>query len=140
MVDTPLKVLEAYTRDVGRGVARIDYDSMDSRGVSTGDIIEIKGNKRKTVRQADAAFSGNFGGNLCRNFYRNSQIIVPCDNTGVAGSSCLQHLGTSRVLLIKRLLRCLRPDFLTPSAFDWRDALQKSTQQADLKHRTGAIP
>ena len=24
-----LKVLEAYTRDVGRGVARIDYDSMD---------------------------------------------------------------------------------------------------------------
>jgi len=23
-----LKVLEAYTRDVGRGVARIDYDSM----------------------------------------------------------------------------------------------------------------
>jgi len=25
-----LKVLEAYTRDVGRGVARIDYDTMDS--------------------------------------------------------------------------------------------------------------
>ena len=25
-----LKILEAYTRDVGRGVARIDYDSMDS--------------------------------------------------------------------------------------------------------------
>ena len=25
-----LKVLEAYTRDVGRGVARLDYDSMGS--------------------------------------------------------------------------------------------------------------
>jgi len=25
-----LKVLEAYTRDVGRGVARIDYDAMDA--------------------------------------------------------------------------------------------------------------
>ena len=25
-----LKVLEAYTRDVGRGVVRIDYDAMDS--------------------------------------------------------------------------------------------------------------
>ena len=25
-----LKVLEAYTRDVGRGLARIDYDTMDS--------------------------------------------------------------------------------------------------------------
>ena len=43
-----LKVLEAYTRDVGRGVARIDYDSMDSLSASTGDVIEIKG-KRRTV-------------------------------------------------------------------------------------------
>ena len=45
---TTLKVLEAYTRDVGRGVARIDYDSMDSLSASTGDVVEIKG-KRKTV-------------------------------------------------------------------------------------------
>ena len=43
-----LKVLEAYTRDVGRGVARIDYDSMDHLNASTGDVIEIKG-KRRTV-------------------------------------------------------------------------------------------
>jgi len=43
-----LKVLEDYTRDVGKGIARIDYDSMDSLGASTGDIIEIKG-KRRTV-------------------------------------------------------------------------------------------
>ncbi|AFU59974.1 AAA family ATPase, CDC48 subfamily [Candidatus Nitrososphaera gargensis Ga9.2] len=43
-----LKVLESYTRDVGRGIARIDYDTMDSLGVRTGDIIEIKG-KRRTV-------------------------------------------------------------------------------------------
>ena len=38
-----LKVLEAYTRDVGRGVARIDYDSMDTLNASTGDVIELKG-------------------------------------------------------------------------------------------------
>ncbi len=38
-----LKVLEAYTRDVGRGVARIDYDAMDALDASTGDVIEIKG-------------------------------------------------------------------------------------------------
>jgi len=25
-----LKVMEAYTRDVGRGVARVDYEFMDS--------------------------------------------------------------------------------------------------------------
>jgi transitional endoplasmic reticulum ATPase len=37
-----LKILEAYTRDVGRGVARLDYESMDSLGASTGDIIELK--------------------------------------------------------------------------------------------------
>ena len=43
-----LKVLEAYTRDVDRGVARIDYDAMGALGASTGDVVEIKG-KRRTV-------------------------------------------------------------------------------------------
>ncbi len=43
-----MKVLEAYTRDVGRGVARIDYDAMDSLDASTGDVVELKG-KRRTV-------------------------------------------------------------------------------------------
>ncbi|MDA4113702.1 MAG: CDC48 family AAA ATPase [Thaumarchaeota archaeon] len=43
-----LKVLEAYTRDVGRGVLRIDYDAMDALEASTGDVIEVKG-KRRTV-------------------------------------------------------------------------------------------
>src|SRR3990172_4354327 len=45
-----LKVLEAYTRDVGRGVARIDYDSMDTLNASTGDVIEIKGKRRTTAK------------------------------------------------------------------------------------------
>jgi len=44
-----LKVLEAYTRDVGRGVARIDYNSMHSLNASAGDVIEIKGKDRRTV-------------------------------------------------------------------------------------------
>jgi len=43
-----LKVLESYTRDVGRGIARIDYDTMESINANTGDIIEIRG-KRRTV-------------------------------------------------------------------------------------------
>ena len=46
MSSISLKVLESYTRDVGRGVARIDYDSMDSLNLKTGDIIEIKGKRR----------------------------------------------------------------------------------------------
>jgi len=44
-----LKILEAYTRDVGRGVARLDYDSMDSLGASTGEVIELKGGKKTEV-------------------------------------------------------------------------------------------
>ncbi|TLX81454.1 MAG: CDC48 family AAA ATPase, partial [Thaumarchaeota archaeon] len=43
-----LKILEAYSRDVGRSVARVDSDSMTALGVSAGDILEIKG-KRKSV-------------------------------------------------------------------------------------------
>ncbi|TLX78737.1 MAG: AAA family ATPase, partial [Thaumarchaeota archaeon] len=43
-----LKILEAYSRDVGRSVARVDSDSMNALGVSAGDILEIKG-KRKSV-------------------------------------------------------------------------------------------
>lgn len=43
-----LKVLEAYTRDVGRGVIRMDYNSMDKIAISTGSIVSVKG-KRDTV-------------------------------------------------------------------------------------------
>ena len=46
--EVQLKVLEAYTRDVGRAVVRLDYDAMDALAASTGDVIEIKG-KRRTV-------------------------------------------------------------------------------------------
>src|SRR5947209_19246351 len=45
-----IKILEAYTRDVGRGVARIDYDSMDSLSASTGDVIEIRGKRRSVAK------------------------------------------------------------------------------------------
>ncbi|MEO9276794.1 MAG: CDC48 family AAA ATPase [Nitrososphaera sp.] len=45
-----LKILEAYSRDVGRVIARIDDDSMKSLGVSTGDILEIKGKRRSVAK------------------------------------------------------------------------------------------
>jgi len=45
-----LKIFEAYTRDIGKGIARIDYDSMDSIGNSTMDIIEIKGNRMTVAK------------------------------------------------------------------------------------------
>ncbi|MGH9999252.1 MAG: CDC48 family AAA ATPase, partial [Nitrosopumilaceae archaeon] len=45
-----LKVLEAYSRDVGRGIARLDYDSTNSLSAATGDVIEIKGKKRTVAK------------------------------------------------------------------------------------------
>ena len=45
-----LKVTEAYDRkDVGKGIARIDYNVMHWLEVSIGDIIEISGKKKATV-------------------------------------------------------------------------------------------
>ena len=60
-----LKVLEAYTRDVGRGIARIDYDSMDTLTASTGDVIEIKG-KRRTVAKCLPLYPSDEGKGIIR--------------------------------------------------------------------------
>ncbi len=60
-----LKVLEAYTRDVGRGVARIDYDAMDALDASTGDVIEIRG-KRRTVSKCLPLYPSDEGRGIAR--------------------------------------------------------------------------
>ncbi|MEM2639945.1 MAG: AAA family ATPase, partial [Candidatus Bathyarchaeia archaeon] len=41
-----LRVAEAYARDVGRGIVRIDPKAMEEIGLSTGDAVEIIGKKR----------------------------------------------------------------------------------------------
>lgn len=38
-------MLAAYARDVGRGVVRLDHNSMDALGVSTSDTVEVIGKK-----------------------------------------------------------------------------------------------
>jgi len=60
-----LKVLEAYTRDVGRGVSRIDYDAMDALDASTGDVIEISG-KRRTVAKCLPLYPSDEGRGVIR--------------------------------------------------------------------------
>jgi len=60
-----LKVLEAYTRDVGRGVARIDYDSLDTLSASTGDGIEVTGNRR-TVAECLPLYPSDEGKGIIR--------------------------------------------------------------------------
>ena len=79
-----LKVLEAYTRDVGRGVARIDYDSMDTLGASTGDVIEIKG-KRRTVAKCLPLYPSDEGKGIIRidGLGRNNSGIAIGDTIAV---------------------------------------------------------
>ena len=60
-----LKILEAYTRDVGRGVSRIDYDSMDSLSAATGDVIEIRG-KRRTIAKCLPLYPSDEGKGIVR--------------------------------------------------------------------------
>lgn len=51
MVDSIfIKLLSAYTRDVGLGRIRISLTNMKKLGVSKGDVVEIKGKKKAVVR------------------------------------------------------------------------------------------
>ncbi|HEY4672997.1 MAG TPA: CDC48 family AAA ATPase, partial [Nitrososphaerales archaeon] len=79
-----LKVLEAYTRDVGRGVARIDYDAMDALDASTGDIIEIKG-KRRTVAKCLPLYPSDEGRGVIRvdGLIRNNAGVAISDTVGI---------------------------------------------------------
>src|SRR6266852_4512655 len=85
-----LKVLEAYTRDVGRGVARIDYDAMDALGTSTGDVIEIKG-KRRTVAKCLPLYPSDEGRGIMRidGLIRNNGGVAIGDVVVVKRASAL---------------------------------------------------
>jgi len=58
-----LRVSEALTKDVGRGIARLDPRDMERINVSVGDVIEIKGNKR-TVAKVMPAYMEQRGKNI----------------------------------------------------------------------------
>ena len=60
-----LKVLEAYPRDVGRGIARIDYHAIDATEASTGDLLEIRG-KRRTVAKCLPLYPSDEGRGVIR--------------------------------------------------------------------------
>lgn len=71
-----LKVKEALPKDVGRGLARLDPDDMQTLGIEVGDIIAIEG-KRRAPAKAMPCYSGERGkriiqiDGLCR---KNAQI------------------------------------------------------------------
>ncbi|MCL7393150.1 MAG: CDC48 family AAA ATPase [Thaumarchaeota archaeon] len=60
-----LRVAEARSRDVGRGIARIDPEAMKKLGLTPGDIVEISG-KRKTVAICWPSYSEDAGKGIIR--------------------------------------------------------------------------
>ncbi|MEM2587158.1 MAG: AAA family ATPase, partial [Candidatus Bathyarchaeia archaeon] len=60
-----LRVAEAYSRDVGRGIARIDPKVMENLGLTPGDVIEISG-KRKTAAICWPGYSDDYGRGIIR--------------------------------------------------------------------------
>ncbi len=55
-----LKVAEARSRDVGRGIARLDPKDMERISASVGDVIQLEG-KKKTVTKAMPAYTDDRG-------------------------------------------------------------------------------
>ena len=55
-----LKVAEARSRDVGRGIARFDPKDMERIGASVGDIVQLE-RKKKTVAKVMPAYMEDRG-------------------------------------------------------------------------------
>jgi len=64
-MEVTLKVNQAYPSDSGRGIARLDPDTMLKLQISPGDIIEIEGT-RKTVAKVWRAPKRDWGRNIIR--------------------------------------------------------------------------
>ena len=81
---TNLHILEAYVRDVGTGVARIDHYTFDSLGASSGDVIEIKG-KSRTVAKCLPIYPPDEGKKILRvdGLIRNNAGIAIGDTVSI---------------------------------------------------------
>ncbi len=65
MSDSGYAVHEAYTRDIGRGVIRIDKNTMDVLMITTGDVVEIYG-KQKAVAKCLPLYPADEGKKIIR--------------------------------------------------------------------------
>ncbi len=77
-MECELKVAEAHSNDVGRGVARVDPQVIEKLGLTTGDVIEITG-KKKTVAISWPGYPEDVGLNIIRidgSTRRNSGIGI----------------------------------------------------------------
>ncbi len=79
-----LKVNQAYPSDSGRGIARLDPETMFKLNISPGDIIEIEG-RRKTVAKVWRAPKRDWGKGIIRidRFIRENAGVNIGDNVRV---------------------------------------------------------
>ena len=70
-----LKMLEEYSIDIGRRVARIDQDSLNSLGLSEGDSVEIIGKDKTTEAKCLALLPNEQGRDIIRMDPHLSKII-----------------------------------------------------------------
>jgi transitional endoplasmic reticulum ATPase len=79
-----LRVAEASLREFGRGIARIDPQTMEKLSVQTGEIIQITGKKR-TAAKVMPTYPENRGKNLVQidGIIRNNSLVGIGDNVCV---------------------------------------------------------
>ncbi len=84
-----LKVIEAETKDVGKVIARIDPDDMTLCGVSSGDIIEIRG-ERRALAKVMPTYPAKRGGKIIQidGIIRGNAEVGIDDQVKVEGVSC----------------------------------------------------
>lgn len=90
METVSLTVVDAYTRDAGRGVIRIDYTTMWSLDVTAGDIIEIR-SKKRTVAKCLPLYPSDEEKNIVR------MDLLLRDNAGtkIGNNVTLKKIGTT---------------------------------------------
>ncbi|MDP2730484.1 MAG: ATPase, partial [Dehalococcoidales bacterium] len=89
-VSLTLRVSEAKTKDVGRGIARIDPQDLDKLGLQVGEVVLIEG-KRKTVAKVMPAYSEDRGKSLIQidGLLRNNAQVSLDEKVNVQKTSCL---------------------------------------------------
>jgi transitional endoplasmic reticulum ATPase len=113
-----LRVSEALTRDVGRGLVRVDPKDMSSLAIDTGDTVRVIG-KRATVAKALPAYAEDRG-----------QGIIQMD--GILRENTQTGLG-ERVQIQKIVCPVARSVVLQPLGES------SGTMPADLRHVTSTL-
>ncbi|HHW18624.1 MAG TPA: CDC48 family AAA ATPase [Firmicutes bacterium] len=88
-----LRVVEANTRDVGRGIVRMDPDDFHKIGAAVGDVVQICG-KGKTVARVMPAYTEDRGKSIIQMdgiLRRNSQVSLD-DQVTVHKVECREAL------------------------------------------------